>query len=123
MPDRSFVVQVQLRELRVSPLEIQRDVPLRAAVTGADFGKLVFEAVRQVDSNAMLVARHRIADRFADDVEYALDMNPAASGIDIDIEVDLRKDRIECLLERRCEYGEHGGERLGVLPRHDFQNG
>src|SRR3569623_1667837 len=107
MPDRSFVIQVQLRELRISPLEIQRDVSLRAARAGADLGKFVFEPVRQVDPDAVLVARYWIANRFTDDVEYALDMIPAAPGVDIDVEVDFRKDRVECMLDRGCKNGEH----------------
>lgn len=90
---------------------------------GAHLGQFVFEAVRQIDAGTVFGARYRIADRFANGIEYTIDMNPATSGIDIDVVVDLREDRIEYLLKRRREYRKHRRERFGILPCHDFQDG
>src|SRR6185312_6044879 len=68
-----------------------------------------------------LLPRHRIANGLAIDFEHALRADPAASRIDVDVDVDWREDRIEHLLVRRREYGEHRRERLRILSRHDLQ--
>src|SRR6185437_9013676 len=119
--DDSVIVQVQMRELRIALLQFDGDLPARAARSGDDLRDLVLEAARQVDACPLLGAGDGIADGLPIDIESILDAHFAAPRLDVHLEFDRRKNRLEYLLERRREHGEHGREGVRVLARDDLE--
>ena len=74
-----MIVQMQLRELRVAVPQLECHVPLRLAGPRTNFGELVLEAVRQINTRTMLSSGHRIADRPSLELEYILYPNLSAA--------------------------------------------
>src|SRR5687767_5039468 len=65
LPHHPVAADMQLAPMRVAVLEAEGDIPAARRPAASDFVAGVFEAVRQVNLGAVLLARHRVEDRLA----------------------------------------------------------
>lgn len=86
-----MVVEMQMGELVVAVLQIERDFALGRAGGAAHFGDRVFESIRKFDAGTQFFAGALVADRLAAGIDQAIDKKLACSRCDIDFEVDRLK--------------------------------
>src|SRR5260370_22639762 len=89
--DDALVTQMDMGELAVAVLQIELDGAGRPGGAAADLGDAVLEAMRQVDSGAMLGPGNRISDRLASRFQPSGNIQPGATGLDIDLQIDRQK--------------------------------
>src|SRR2546425_772636 len=62
VPHHAVIIEVEVRELPVTGLQIEFDVSLGLCRAAADLGDLVFKAMRQVNSCPVFGSRNRVLD-------------------------------------------------------------
>src|SRR4029453_7841110 len=90
----AVVVEVESRELTVSVLRRDAQRALGRPRPAADFGHRVLEAVGEHDLRARFETGLLVADGLALRVDVILDDDAPATGVDVDVQVDLREHRV-----------------------------
>src|SRR5688572_5911014 len=94
---------------------------MSVARAGPDFRDLVFKAIRQFDPGPVLLPSDGVADRLTLHFHYFTDTDFAATSLDVDLQFDGRKYRIEHLLKGGGKHGKKSGKWVRILPRHDLE--
>jgi hypothetical protein len=82
------MTQVNVRELTVGVIQVERDCPGCARAAAADFRQPVLESVRQVDPDVVLDPRHGIENRLAMGLELSRHDEACSPRVYIDVELD-----------------------------------
>src|SRR6516162_9400066 len=94
---------VQFGEMGVRVRKIQFNCALCLAPTASKLRGRVFETIRQIDPRPVLLLRHRIENRLASRIDHSRNDKACGAGGHVDVEIDLRKDRLMHLGERRSK--------------------
>src|SRR5205807_7785183 len=112
---------MDMGELAVAIFEtIQRNRRCRPSRTAADLGNAEFEAVGQIDADAVFGAGYRIADRLTGQLEDPRYADAPPPRLDIDLEFDRPEQRLQLVWAHRCEHPPDRGHLVGFLPGHDL---
>ena len=80
------MAEMNMRELAVGILQVERDGAVDLTGAAGDLGLSELEALREIDTNAMFRAGDRITDRLADREHDAWNIEPRAASVHIDVE-------------------------------------
>src|SRR4051794_36476255 len=108
-------------KLTIARLQVELDTPLRLGRTASNFGDLVFEAIRQIDTCPGLRPSYRILDGLAHALNQTRNRVASPPAFHVYVELYLGKDGIIDRLECRGEDREHDRHRLRILARHDLE--
>src|SRR5471032_1590393 len=108
---------MDVRELAVSVLEIERDCAGGLTGAAADLSQAKLEALRKVDTHAVLGARYGVFNRFTLHGHDARDVDLRAARIHIDVELNWTKQGWMLGRAHRAEHPPYGGHILGILAR------
>jgi hypothetical protein len=81
-------------KLAVSVGEFKADGSARFRPAAANFGYCEFESVRLLDAHPVLGPADRVQDRRATHLNDAVDAGLGGAGVDVDLELDIRDDRL-----------------------------
>ena len=115
MFDDTVIVQVEMRKLPVAVRQFELNFPLRRARTAAHLGKLVLEAMGNIDSGPVLGTADRILNRLATRVRDPGNNESSAPCPHIDVEFYRRKNRLVNLGEGRHKHRIDSRHRVGIL--------
>src|SRR5262249_11880583 len=115
----AILAEVKLCEAAVRIGKIQLNGASGPRPAAPDFRGLEFEAADGLDADSMLCASYGIHDRLATLIDIVRHLQSRAPLVDVDLKIDVCKDRI---VNSRAHGGidvEHGGAGSCVLPRQD----
>lgn len=113
--DDAALIEIEVSKLAIGLGEAHLERTRHRGPAPAHFSERIFEAVCNIERPRYSAPRHRVLNRLAPPFGDALEHQARLAGVDIDFEIDRRKDRVVQLLQRGGEDLKDGGARLGVL--------
>jgi len=109
------MTEMQMRELAVRVLQIERYRTAGLAAGTADLSQSKFEAIREIDAYAMLCTSDRVSQGFAPNCRHTWNLDSSTAGVDIDIKGDGMKQGRMLGRGHGAKHPPHRRHFLGVL--------